>query len=185
MPWFLPCGVDAGFSAGLKALQTSPHNRLGAVNDAGPANDPRAVTTRQLLIEHRHVGEFRVPGLRQLVHTAPYMHDGSRPTLAAVVHHYCELDEERLHGDGESILRSQRLSAAQAAELEAQLAQPGHRAAALSAITRELSYCADRSPPVRRIGGLKLVQRVRVTFARCGGASGFRPRARARASTIR
>jgi cytochrome c peroxidase len=31
---------------------------------------------------------FRTPGLRELVHTAPYMHDGSLPTLPAVVGHY-------------------------------------------------------------------------------------------------
>jgi cytochrome c peroxidase len=31
---------------------------------------------------------FKTPGLRELAHTAPYMHDGSLPTLAAVVAHY-------------------------------------------------------------------------------------------------
>lgn len=32
--------------------------------------------------------EFKTPGLRELASTAPYMHDGSLPTLAAVVDHY-------------------------------------------------------------------------------------------------
>jgi cytochrome c peroxidase len=31
---------------------------------------------------------FKTPSLRELVHTAPYMHDGSIPTLQAVVAHY-------------------------------------------------------------------------------------------------
>lgn len=31
---------------------------------------------------------FRTPGLRELARTAPYMHDGSKPTLAAVLDHY-------------------------------------------------------------------------------------------------
>jgi cytochrome c peroxidase len=31
---------------------------------------------------------FKTPSLRELAHTAPYMHDGSLPTLAAVVAHY-------------------------------------------------------------------------------------------------
>ena len=120
VPFFLPGGgVDPGRHGGLKALQASPHNRLGAFNDGGAANDARAVTTRHVLIEHRHFGEFRVPGLRQLVHTAPYMHDGSLPTLAAVVRHYSELDEDRLHADGERILRPLRLSPMQAGDLEA------------------------------------------------------------------
>jgi cytochrome c peroxidase len=31
---------------------------------------------------------FKTPSLRELAHTAPYMHDGSHPTLAAVIKHY-------------------------------------------------------------------------------------------------
>jgi cytochrome c peroxidase len=31
---------------------------------------------------------FKTPGLRELTHTAPYMHDGSLPTLDTVVRHY-------------------------------------------------------------------------------------------------
>jgi cytochrome c peroxidase len=31
---------------------------------------------------------FKTPSLREVVHTAPYMHDGSLPTLAAVLRHY-------------------------------------------------------------------------------------------------
>jgi len=31
---------------------------------------------------------FKTPSLRESAHTAPYMHDGSLPTLAAVVEHY-------------------------------------------------------------------------------------------------
>jgi cytochrome c peroxidase len=49
---------------------------------------------RHVLIELRHFGELRVPGLRQLLHTAPYMHDGSLPTIEAVVRHCSELNED-------------------------------------------------------------------------------------------
>ena len=31
---------------------------------------------------------FKTPGLRELARTAPYMHDGSLPTLAKVIDHY-------------------------------------------------------------------------------------------------
>jgi cytochrome c peroxidase len=31
---------------------------------------------------------FKTPSLREAAHTAPYMHDGSLPTLSAVVAHY-------------------------------------------------------------------------------------------------
>ena len=118
MRFFVPGGVDPGRHGGLKKLMTSRLTRLGTYNDAG-ADDPRAVPTRHLVQEHRHFGEFRVPGLRQLVHTAPYMHNGSLATLEDVVRHYDQLDEERLHADGERILRPLNLRAEQAADLTA------------------------------------------------------------------
>jgi cytochrome c peroxidase len=34
------------------------------------------------------LGKFKVPGLRNIEYTAPYMHDGSVPTLEAVIEHY-------------------------------------------------------------------------------------------------
>ena len=118
VPFFVRGGVDPGRHGGLLKLQSSRMTRLGPYNDAG-AEDTRAVSTRQVLIEPRHFGEFRVPGLRQLLHTAPYMHNGSLRTLEDVVRHYSELNEERLHADGERILRPLKLSPAQSADLAA------------------------------------------------------------------
>ena len=118
VPFFVPGGVDAGRHRGLQALLASRMNRLGPFNDAG-AGDPRAVGTRHVQIEHRHFGEFRVPGLRQLVRTAPYMHAGSLATIEDVVRHYSELNEERLHADGERILRRLDLTPQQAEDLAA------------------------------------------------------------------
>jgi len=34
------------------------------------------------------LAQFKTPGLREVAHTAPYMHDGSLPTLRSVVDHY-------------------------------------------------------------------------------------------------
>ncbi len=124
VPYFVPGGVDGGRHEGLSRLRASPYNRLGPHNDAGTA-DPRAVTTRHVMPQHRNFGEFRVPGLRQLERTAPYMHDGSLATVEDVVRHYSELDEERLHADGERILRALRLSPQQAADLAAFLRSLG------------------------------------------------------------
>lgn len=118
VPFFVRGGVDPGRHGGLLKLQSSRMTRLGGYNDAG-VEDPRAVSTRHVVTEPRHFGEFRVPGLRQLVHTAPYMHNGSLHTLQDVVRHYSELNEERLHADGERILRPLKLSPAQAADLVA------------------------------------------------------------------
>jgi len=116
VPFFVPGGVDPGRHGGLHKLLASRMNRLGPHNDSR-ATDPRAVATRHVVVEHRHFGEFRVPGLRQLVHTAPYMHDGSLASLEGVVRHYSELNEERLHADGERILRRLDLTPQQAADL--------------------------------------------------------------------
>ena len=62
-----------------KALQASRYNLLGPFND-----DPTASTatgTRFVALEHRNFGEFRVPSLRNVARTAPYMHNGSLATL--------------------------------------------------------------------------------------------------------
>lgn len=118
VPFFTRGGVDPGRHGGLLQLQRSRMNRLGPYNDAGDG-DPRAVTTRHVVIEPRHFGEFRVPGLRQLSRTAPYMHDGSLATIEAVVRHYSELNEDRLHADGERILRRLDLTPGDAADLAA------------------------------------------------------------------
>lgn len=118
IPFFIEGGVDPGRHAGLLKLQGSPWNRLGPYNDAAQ-DDPQAVTTRHVVIEPRHFGEFRVPGLRHLSRTAPYMHNGSLPTVEAVVQHYSQLDESRLHADGARILRRLELGPDEAADLAA------------------------------------------------------------------
>ena len=47
------------------------------------------------------------------------MHNGSLATLRDVVRHYSELNEDRLHADGERILKPLRLTQAEAADLVA------------------------------------------------------------------
>ena len=65
-------------------------------------------------------GEFRVPGLRNVALTGPYMHAGSLETLDDVAHHYSTLDDdERLHAGGERILRRLDLSPREQADLVA------------------------------------------------------------------
>jgi cytochrome c peroxidase len=117
-----PGRPDPGRHGGVQAVRADPYNRLGRWNDgpAGPASgsaeDP-AVRTRHLVATHRNFGEFRVPGLRALTLTAPYGHDGSMATLEDVITHYSELDIERLHADGEAVLRPLRLDARARADL--------------------------------------------------------------------
>jgi cytochrome c peroxidase len=110
-----PGRVDSGRHEGIKKLKGNPHNLLGRFND--DATQASAVGTRHVEMQHRNFGEFRVPGLRNVALTAPYMHNGSLATLRDVVRHYSELNEERLHADGERILRKLNLSARESEDL--------------------------------------------------------------------
>jgi cytochrome c peroxidase len=115
-PFFTDGGVDPGRWGGLQQLLASPYSRLGRFSDS-PAQ--AAVATRHVVMEPRHFGEFKVPGLRGLVATAPYFHDGSAPDLESVAQHYNELDETRLHVDGVRLLRALKLTPAELADLTA------------------------------------------------------------------
>jgi cytochrome c peroxidase len=118
VPFFVAPGrVDAGRHAGLEKLKSSPYNLLGKHND-DPARST-ALGTRHVQAQHRNFGEFRVPGLRGVAQTAPYMHNGSLATLRDVVRFYSELNEERLHADGERILRPLGLAEAEQDDLVA------------------------------------------------------------------
>ena len=108
--------VDPGRHLGIRRLSQSDYTRLGRFSD-DPAR--QAVETRHVTLLHRNWGEFRVPSLRNLVGTAPYMHNGSRASLRDVVRHYSELNEERLHADGERLLKPLLLSDAEIDDLVA------------------------------------------------------------------
>ena len=118
VPYFLGQGrVDAGRADGIKKLTASPFTLGGAYTD-----DPEKVgawAVRNVRFQHGNFGIFRVPTLRRAARTAPYMHDGSLLDLAAVVQHYNHINMERLHSDGETILRPLGLNDQAAADLEA------------------------------------------------------------------
>ena len=118
IPFFLGRGqVDRGRHAGIRKLRDSPFNLLGPYND--DAQRSTAVGTRHVRLEHRNFGEFRTPSLRNLAVTAPYMHNGSLATLREVVEHYSTVSPDRLHADGEAILRALHLSAQESRDLVA------------------------------------------------------------------
>ena len=118
VPHFVgPGRVDPGRHGGIQTLRQSPYTLLGRFND--DAGRSTAAKTRYVDLRQSNFGEFRVPGLRNVALTAPYMHAGSLATLADVAHHYSTLDEERLHAGGERILRRLDLSAREQADLVA------------------------------------------------------------------
>ena len=116
IPFFIAPGkVDAGRLEGLKRLRSSPYNLLGRYND--DASGRTATGTKHVEMQHRNFGEWRVPGLRNVAQTAPYMHNGSLATLRDVVKHYSELNEDRLHADGERVLKPLRLAPSEIEDL--------------------------------------------------------------------
>jgi len=118
VPFFLPGGgVDGGRYAGIQRLRADPYNLLGRFND--DAGGTAASKTRHVDLQPRNFGEFKVPGLRNVAKTAPYMHDGALATLGDVVKHYSELNEDRLHSDGQRILRPLKLTPQASADLVA------------------------------------------------------------------
>ncbi|QQS12332.1 MAG: cytochrome-c peroxidase [Rhodospirillales bacterium] len=125
-----PGRVDSGRHAGLAALRANPLNLLGRHND--DATGAAAVKTRTVEAQHRNFGEFKVPGLRNVARTAPYMHAGSIADLRGVVAHYSDIDEDRLHADGERILKPLRLDAGEIDDLLAFLESLNDRRASVA-----------------------------------------------------
>jgi len=120
-----------GFDARLAQFEAQ-HDDYGAImlkvladrlNLLGPYNDdPKrstAIGTRHVSLEQRNFGEFKVPSLRNLESSMPYMHNGSLAGLRDVVKHYSEISRDRLHSDGEAILKPLHLTDAETADLVA------------------------------------------------------------------
>jgi cytochrome c peroxidase len=118
VPFMLAPGrVDPGRHGGIKRVLADPYNLLGKYND-----DPTrasATKTRHVELQHVNFGQFKTPGLRNVALTAPYMHDGRLASLRDVVRHYSELDLERLHIQGEQLLRPLKLSERESDDLVA------------------------------------------------------------------
>jgi cytochrome c peroxidase len=88
-------GVDWGRYQGIKQLRASRFNLLGAYNDDKARAGGGA--TRHVDLAPQTFEQFRVPGLRNVALTAPYMHNGRYATLREVVRHYSTLDLTLLH----------------------------------------------------------------------------------------
>jgi cytochrome c peroxidase len=88
-------GVDWGRYQGIKMLRASRFNRLGPYND-DPDPDS-GISTRHVDLNPQTFEQFKVPSLRNVALTAPYMHNGHFATLPQVVKHYSEIDPANLH----------------------------------------------------------------------------------------
>lgn len=108
IPHFIGKGkVDKGRFGGITKLNNNPYNLLGPYSDG---SEKDAIRTQHIKSQFRNFGEFKIPSLRNVADTGPYMHNGSLATLEEVVNHYSELNEDRLHSEGEKILRPLNLT---------------------------------------------------------------------------
>ena len=99
---------DLGRYLGIEALRENPFNSAGEYSD-----DPsgfKANRIDQLIQSTEQLGQFKVPHLRNLTSSAPYMHSGQFETLEAVVRHYSEMDDVPLQGHIEDFLQPQNWS---------------------------------------------------------------------------
>lgn len=115
--FFTSGGVDKGRYGGIELLRENPFTLVGDYNDN--PEKASAIRTQTVELQHRNFGEFRVPSLRNIANTSPYMHNGSLPSIEAVIDFYSELNEERLHADGEKILQPLGLTEKEKAALAA------------------------------------------------------------------
>ena len=76
---------DVGRELGLKAAKLDPFNCFGVHSDASREQCTGLNFGRG---NHLDAGAFKTPGLRNLVNTAPYFHDGRKGTLEEVLAHY-------------------------------------------------------------------------------------------------
>ena len=85
---------------GSGAPEVRFHN-TGLYNEDGRGSYPEPNTgVYRITGRSEDMGKFRAPTLRNIALTAPYMHDGSIPTLDAVIDHYAAGGRARSLGSG-------------------------------------------------------------------------------------
>lgn len=108
-PFFTAVGqVDPGRYTGIQRVRSDPYNLLGEFGGLASQADKNKTATVKL--SQANWGQWRTPPLRNLKLTAPYMHDGSLATLRDVVDAYADIDPDRLHAAGESLLKPLNLT---------------------------------------------------------------------------
>jgi cytochrome c peroxidase len=104
------CNTCHGHVGAFPLFTDEQYHNLGVGTDAG-----RFGVTK----EAKDTGAFKTPHLRNVAKTAPYMHDGSEPTLAAVIEFYDRGGNANPHLDGG--MRPLGLTAQEKADLVALL----------------------------------------------------------------
>ncbi|MFB9993796.1 cytochrome-c peroxidase [Deinococcus oregonensis] len=106
--------LDLGRATGAAQVRDDEFNCLGAYSDA---NRTDCAELRYLKADGQELNRaFKVPTLRNIALTAPYMHAGQKPTLRAVLRHY---NEAPAAPEGHSELQPLNLSEKNLQQIEA------------------------------------------------------------------
>ncbi len=86
-------GKDNGRSEVIESIIRDEFNCLGKYSDAKPEEcDELKYINRD---KHQLTGSYKTSTLRNIIDTAPYMHDGRFETLYEVINHYLEKSQEK------------------------------------------------------------------------------------------
>ncbi len=108
-PFFTGVGeVDSGRYSGLQRVKNDQFNLLGKYSHM--SSNSEQLKTAEVKQGQLNWGQWRTPSLRNLELTGPYMHDGSLESLRDVVDSYADINPDRLHTEGESILKPLELN---------------------------------------------------------------------------
>jgi len=91
------CHSGLHFAAPGVFANTGVHGQRAAAIGAGKSVADESIDRGLMDVTGRaaDLGKFRVPTLRNVALTAPYMHDGSIATLQAVIEHYAAIGTQR------------------------------------------------------------------------------------------
>ena len=102
---------DFGRAVGVKTVLADPFNCFGDFNDAVGEydNSQQCPELEFVRTGPELLGAFKTPSLRNLQHTAPYMHKGQHPTLVEVLAHYNAAPDAMIgHNEAKPLGLSQR-----------------------------------------------------------------------------
>jgi cytochrome c peroxidase len=99
--WLDP--ADSGRYAGTDRLLADPFSASGLWSDDPSGEKATSLSLLQLTTDK--IGQFKVPSLREVATSAPYMHGGHFEDLDGVIEHYVELDETPTLGHTEEVLQ--------------------------------------------------------------------------------
>lgn len=114
---------DRGRAEGLRQVRADPFNCAGPFSDAA---EPYCAELKFAREGIELIGAVRTPSLRNLQHTAPFMHRGQLATLPEVVEHYDEAPLAMIgHNEAKPLSLSARERSALVAFLQTLFSSPG------------------------------------------------------------